>query len=244
MAFTPTTWVEGAAPGISAAELNRMEAGIDGADAMAEEHDARHEPGGADPMAVDAAAATGSLRRLGTSAQMAAAGNDARLHTHSTKTRYLWLPPEDFLNLLDNPALITLGTWAVGTRVWKLHGDGTAEGLTAKIALPSDWSSGTVKFTGYYEGPGPDVDNRRIQISASAVTPGVDSVKKAVEVVDNATVAHGNSVLTTHTFATGLTVAAGDIIRLAFARDSGHGDDLNTDAMYFCGMRLEYTAFI
>jgi hypothetical protein len=41
-------------------------------------HHARHEPGGADPMAVDAVAATGSLRTLGAGAQQAAAGTDAR----------------------------------------------------------------------------------------------------------------------------------------------------------------------
>lgn len=38
-------------------------------------HAVTHEPGGTDPMAVDAVAATGSLRTLGTGAQQAAAGN-------------------------------------------------------------------------------------------------------------------------------------------------------------------------
>ena len=42
-------------------------------------HAASHQPGGADAMAVNAAAATGSLRTLGTAATAAAAGNDARL---------------------------------------------------------------------------------------------------------------------------------------------------------------------
>ena len=41
-------------------------------------HATRHQPGGADALAVDAAAATGSLRTLGTGAQQAAPGNDAR----------------------------------------------------------------------------------------------------------------------------------------------------------------------
>lgn len=41
-------------------------------------HKTSHEPGGSDAMAVDAAAATGSLRTLGTGAQQAAAGNDSR----------------------------------------------------------------------------------------------------------------------------------------------------------------------
>jgi hypothetical protein len=42
-------------------------------------HATRHQPGGSDAMAVDAAAATGSLRTLGTGAAQAAAGNDSRL---------------------------------------------------------------------------------------------------------------------------------------------------------------------
>lgn len=42
-------------------------------------HASTHEPGGGDAMTVDAAAATGSLRTLGTGAQQACAGNDSRL---------------------------------------------------------------------------------------------------------------------------------------------------------------------
>lgn len=44
-----------------------------------DDHNARHEPGGADPMAVDTVAATGSLRTLGTGGQQAAPGN----HSHA-----------------------------------------------------------------------------------------------------------------------------------------------------------------
>lgn len=42
-------------------------------------HHATHEPGGSDPMAVDAATGTGSLRTLGSGAQQAAPGDDSRL---------------------------------------------------------------------------------------------------------------------------------------------------------------------
>lgn len=42
-------------------------------------HATSHQPGGTDALAVDAAAATGSLRTIGTGAQQACAGNDARL---------------------------------------------------------------------------------------------------------------------------------------------------------------------
>jgi len=42
-------------------------------------HATNHQPGGSDQMAVDAAAATGSLRTLGTGSTQACAGNDSRL---------------------------------------------------------------------------------------------------------------------------------------------------------------------
>jgi len=51
-------------------------------------HASRHQPGGADPMAVDAAAATGSLRTLGTGALQATAGDDSRLSDARTPTAH------------------------------------------------------------------------------------------------------------------------------------------------------------
>lgn len=51
-------------------------------------HATTHQPGGADPMAVDAAAATGSLRTIGTGALQATAGNDARLTNARTPTAH------------------------------------------------------------------------------------------------------------------------------------------------------------
>lgn len=49
-------------------------------------HKTSHEPGGSDAMTVDAAAATGSLRTLGTGSAQAAAGNDSRLSDTRTPT--------------------------------------------------------------------------------------------------------------------------------------------------------------
>jgi hypothetical protein len=54
---------------------------VDGVDVSG--HAARHNAGGADAMAIDAVAATGSLRTLGTSATSACAGNDTRLPTQA-----------------------------------------------------------------------------------------------------------------------------------------------------------------
>lgn len=57
-------------------------------DHHAQAHHGAHEPLGADAMTVDAVAATGSLRTLGTGAQQAAAGNDSRLSDARTPTAH------------------------------------------------------------------------------------------------------------------------------------------------------------
>jgi hypothetical protein len=51
-------------------------------------HATTHQPGGSDALAVDAAAATGSLRTVGTGALQACAGNDARLTNTRTPTAH------------------------------------------------------------------------------------------------------------------------------------------------------------
>jgi hypothetical protein len=63
------------------------------------DHHARHE-GGADAMTVDAAAATGSLRTLGTAATAACAGNDSRLSDARTPTAH------DLAGALHNAATL------------------------------------------------------------------------------------------------------------------------------------------
>lgn len=51
-------------------------------------HATTHQPGGSDAMTIDAAAATGSLRTIGTGALQACAGNDARLSDARTPTAH------------------------------------------------------------------------------------------------------------------------------------------------------------
>lgn len=51
-------------------------------------HASRHNAGGADAMAIDASAATGSLRTLGTSSTQACAGNDSRLTNARTPSTH------------------------------------------------------------------------------------------------------------------------------------------------------------
>ncbi len=91
---------------------------VDGVDIAAHEsafldHNLRHEPGGADPMAVDAAVGVGSLRTLGTGALQAKpgdAGVDLHATTHESGGSDVLdggLTP-DFLNFADRTADPTL----------------------------------------------------------------------------------------------------------------------------------------
>lgn len=85
-------------------------------DSHAENHASRHQPAGADAMAVDAAAGTGSLRTIGTTALSAAAGNDARLSDARTPTAHATSHNSGGSDVLASdaaaatPSLRTLGT--------------------------------------------------------------------------------------------------------------------------------------
>jgi len=72
-----------------------------------EDHASRHEPAGADVMTVDAVAATGSLRTLGTGAQQAAVGN----HGHAgggadVKSGKILVPDNTWTDVTFNTAFI------------------------------------------------------------------------------------------------------------------------------------------
>lgn len=159
------------------------------------------------------------------------------------RTRYLWLPPDVFSLATGAVTLETRASWAVDYRSWTFPGTGGVAGLIAQIIVPADWVSGTVVCSIFYQGQGADLDDRRIGMGMTAITPGTDAMSKAVDTSDNSTVAHANGVCTLHTFGSPLTVAAGDIIRATFSRNPGHVTDTNEQDMSFLGMRLEYTAF-
>ena len=80
------------------------------AEAVPGPHAADHQPGGADAMAVDAAAGTGSLRTLGTGAQQAAAGN----HTHpgGSGAPFVYLPLLSHFTTLENTTSAN-ATWKI-----------------------------------------------------------------------------------------------------------------------------------
>lgn len=85
-------------------------------------HATSHQPGGTDPLEVDAVAATGSLRTLGTGATQAAAGADVRLSDPRAPTGAAFgqlggtYPGPDVRGLRETagPTLLTLGAVADG----------------------------------------------------------------------------------------------------------------------------------
>jgi len=84
-------------------------------------HATTHQPGGSDPMAVDAVPATGSLRTLGTGPNQAAPGNDPRLTNARTPTAHAPTHSAGGSDVVDVKAL---GGYPGGTTNF-LRSDGT-----------------------------------------------------------------------------------------------------------------------
>jgi len=140
------------ATGATGAAGTTHHAGLDDVTAdqhHAQAHHAAHEPSGADAMAVDAAAATGSLRTLGTGATQAAVGS----HAHSGT--YVDLTTIDAAgDLLVGTANDTAGRLAMGSALQVLRVNSGATAL--EYAAPGgggngifgDGSDGVVNFDG------------------------------------------------------------------------------------------------
>jgi hypothetical protein len=93
-------------------------------------HASTHNAGGADAMAIDAAAATGSLRTLGAGAAQACAGNDSRLSNARTPTAHA------ASHQSAGSDVLALDTLAAPTDITILNVSTTAHGLAPK--LPND----------------------------------------------------------------------------------------------------------
>ena len=99
-------------------------------------HAASHNAGGSDAMAIDAAAATGSLRTLGTAATSAAAGNDARLSDARTPTAHAASHQDGGADELAlDGSQITGGTVAAA-RLGVMTGDAGAGGTKGAVPAP------------------------------------------------------------------------------------------------------------
>jgi hypothetical protein len=91
-------------------------------------HASRHNAGGADALAIDAAAATGSLRTLGTASTAACAGNDARLSDARTPTAHATSHKS------GGSDSIKLDELAAPTDVTTLNASTSAHGLLKKLS--------------------------------------------------------------------------------------------------------------
>jgi len=139
------------------------------------DHNARHEPGGADPMAVDAAAATGSLRTLGTAATAACAGNDARLSDARTPAAH-------------GPSKHTEGTaWRL--TYYNADGDETEIALGADgTFLESNGAAAAPAFRAIVHGDvGVTSMKQSVMLTAGAGRPTTTSGCAAVAVVEAGT---------------------------------------------------------
>lgn len=129
-------------------------------------HGPSHEPGGTDPMAVDAADDTGSLRTLGTASTSAAAGNDSRLSdtrvptdgsVTNAKVNAAAAIGESKLNLASDAA--------AGTPSRRTLGTGTTQAAAGNDSRLSDSRSPTSHATSHQPG-GSDA----MAVDASAAT--------------------------------------------------------------------------
>jgi hypothetical protein len=91
-------------------------------------HAASHNAGGSDAMAIDSAAATGSLRTLGSASTQACAGNDSRLSDSRTPTAHA----ASHKSGGSDP--IKLDEFAAPTDVTTLNASTLAHGLLPKLA--------------------------------------------------------------------------------------------------------------
>lgn len=91
-------------------------------------HASTHDAGGADALAIDAAAATGSLRTLGTSSTSACAGNDSRLSDARTPSAHATSHKS------GGTDAIKLDELAAPTDITTLNASETAHGLLPKLS--------------------------------------------------------------------------------------------------------------
>jgi len=114
-------------------------------------HAASHQPGGGDAMAVDAIAATGSLRTLGTSATSAAAGNDARLSDDRTASGLRTASTVVVVSAATAPTAgqtlvassTTLAAWITPAYPVLVFGGETVTATTTTRYLPPGYAGGT-----------------------------------------------------------------------------------------------------
>ena len=159
-------------------------------------HAAAHQPTGSDAMAVDAAAATGSLRTIGTVATQACGGTDARLSNARTPTAHATshkhggtdeiatatpaanaIPKADAAGLLDGwitpPAVVKATSWKLSDQLTEYvtdTGNGAANRInTRSFVLPVAMDVSFIVVRAISDGGGTDLAGLGLYTAAGAL---------------------------------------------------------------------------
>lgn len=180
-------------------------------------HASSHQPGGADAMAVDAAAATGSLRTLGTGAQQAASGTDSRFTNARTPTAHATTHKS------GQTDVIKLDEFGAPTDITTLNATSSAHGLLPKLSgTTTTWLRGDGTFQ-----------------TIPAAAPAAHKTSHETGGAD-AIAALSGAVITTGTVAdarlsTNVLVKSGDLYEKGRAIPAGHWAAVSYNAGDFTG---------
>lgn len=214
--------------------LSISSAGVTSGVVQVQSHAASHAPTGADPLAVDAAAGTGSLRTLGTTSTSAAAGN----HNHNSTARFA-LPPLAWMPsgaAAASFASINLGTSAADKYEWQFSGTATNT-IFASLPLPLTWAGGSVKVSIYWRGLVTEATNNVVWQVGYSKYDISQSVNPTLTTTNNTSTYSGTLNLlhyTTFTFTIGATSTA-SMLDLAITRLGADASDTNANVV---GMRM------
>jgi hypothetical protein len=214
--------------------LSLSSTGVTSGIVQVQSHASSHAPSGADPLTVDAAAGTGSLRTLGTAATSAAAGN----HNHNALARFA-LPPLAWMPSGAAAASFTsinLGTSAADKYEWQFSGTATST-IFASMPLPLTYIGGSVKVSLYWRGLVTEASNNVVWQVGYAKMDISQSVNPTLTTASSTNAYSGTLGLlhyTTFTFTLGATTTA-SIFDLSVSRMGADASDTNANVI---GLRM------
>lgn len=208
------------------------------------DHATTHEPVGADPMAVDAVAATGSLRTLGAGAQQAMPGNATptpAVHgaaQHTDVTRELFLPANE--GYIKTGAPKSMGFFACV--------DGLADGaddpeIYFAMKVPDDFVS-FASLQAVWASPAA-AGNAKWKFNAHYGASGENYAIHSDLPAYGVTATGGANIINVQEPANPLTLAslaAGDYLGFYLKRDGAHADDTLDDVFKLLGILFTYVA--
>lgn len=200
----------------------------------AQNHATRHQPGGADPMAVDAAVGTGSLRTLGAGSQQAAAGNV--VNALRNKDLSIWANAMDVR--IGSPVKQTINE----IHAWRLQISGTT-GVSGGFRYPRDaptLTSVTVKL--YWRLSAANAGGYRIEIIVRAIAQGEDVTTGSSVFMLQTITGPGDDDMEITTFNGTLTINPDEWVSISIVRLGDDAADTGTSGFDVLGASFEYVA--